>query len=325
MEDRLRAGRLASLFLVILVALFLAAYGCSGGGGGGGGGIEYTGVTTQAVIDDTNSEDLTQGAYIGGSAGSAMIGLGAVSQSGVNDRPRYLNLAGILKNAINQVDVNAPDGIVESGAIIQESDSIIGDCGGSASYVISLNDQTGDFTGSFTFSSYCSEGVIISGSASFSGDYDDVNSEFVGFSIITSGLTVTSGGDSFTTSGNISFNFQASPATVTADVMLRDNTTGEVSWVDNYSLTVTEGPNYEDITFSGRFYHPIHGYVGVSTPTAFRIFDGDIWPSQGVLLVDGAGGAKARLTADPSFSYRVEADTDGDGDFDDYDSGLVSW
>ena len=178
MKKRSRTEGLASLFLVILVASFLAAYGCSGGGGDGGSAIQYTGVTTQATVDDTNSDDLTKGAYIGGSSG--MMGLGAVSQSGVNDLPRYLNLTQTLQNAIIQVDVNAPEGIVEAGAIIQQSGSLpAGDCSSStASYVISFNDQTGEFTGTLSFNGYCSEGVTLSGSASFFGDYDDVYGQF---------------------------------------------------------------------------------------------------------------------------------------------------
>ena len=325
MERRSKARSLASLFLVILAISCLATFGCGGGGGGDGvSTIQYTGATTQAVVDDSNADDLTKGAYAGGTSG--MMGLGAVSQSGVTDLPRYLNLARTLKDAIIQVDVNAPAGIVESGAIIQESDSFTGDCStGPASYVININDQTGEFTGSLTFDGYCSEGVTLTGSASFAGNYDDVNGEFLVFTVSITSLTVSSGGDSFTTSGDISFNFQTSPVTVTANLLLRDNTTGEVSWANNYSITTVEGLNYEDINFSGTFYHSDYGFVDVSTTTPFRIYDGDIWPSQGVLEVSGAGGTQARLTADIPFSYRVEVDTDGDGSFDDYDSGWVSW
>ena len=99
----------------------------------------------------------------------------------------------------------------------------------------------------------------------------------------------------------------------------------EVCWANNYSMTVTDGLGYEEISFTGRFYHPDYGYVSVTTPTPFRINDGAIWPYQGVLLVTGAGGAQARLTAGAALDYRVEADTDGNGDFSDYDSGWLSW
>ena len=324
MKGRFRTRELASLFLVILVASFLAAYGCGGGGGDGGSPLEYTGVTTQATVDDTNSEDLTKGAYAGGSSG--MMGLGAVSQSGVSDHPRYLNLAQTLQNAIIQVDVNAPEGIVEAGAIIQASDSFTGDCStGLGSYVMNFDDQTGEFTGTLSFNGYCSEGVTLSGSATFSGTFDDVNGEFSVFTVSIASLTVSSAGDSFTTSGTISFSFQTSPTTMTADLLMRDNTTLEVFWVYNYSITTVDGLNYEEISFTGRFYHPNYGYVSISTPTPIRIYDGDMWPSQGVLVVSGAGGTGARLTADISFSYMVEADTDGDGNFDNYDSGWISW
>ena len=326
MKNRLRAGGPASLFVLILLISFLATFGCGGGGGGGGGGgVEYTGVTTQATVNDTNADALATGAYDGGTAGSSMTPIfGAVNQGGVNDLSRYVSLTRTLKDAISQVDVYAPEGIVEAGAIVQESGPLDGDCGGSGSYVISFNDQTGDFTGTFSFSALCSGGVTMSGSATFSGTFDEGAGEFVEFTITTSGFTAVSGADSFTLSGSITFNFQASPAIVSADLKLRDNVTEEVCWAHNYMMTVVEGSGYEDITFTGTFYHPDHGYVVVSTQIDIRIGDFDTYPSQGVLVVTGAGGSKARLTAGPIGQYQVEVDADGDDTYED-DFGLLDW
>ena len=50
--------------------------------------------------------------------------------------------------------------------------TIPGECGGSATYVIRVDDITGDFSGSFTFSDFCEDGVVIDGNASFSGLFD---------------------------------------------------------------------------------------------------------------------------------------------------------
>ena len=89
-------------------------------------------------------------------------------------------------------------------------------------------------------------------------------------------------------------------------------------------MTVVEDPAFEEIDFSGTFYHPDYGYVVVSTQLRFRIDTFDIYPSQGILVVSGAGNTKARFTAVSTVSYQVEADTDGDGSYD-YDYGLVDW
>jgi hypothetical protein len=94
-------------------------------------------------------------------------------------------------------------------------------------------------------------------------------------------------------------------------------------------MTLSKGTNYVDFQVSGKYYHPDYGYVNISTPTAFRIYSGSVWPSQGVLMLDGktgiAGGStRARLTVISSNAYEVEADTDGDGTYD-WNSGSLNW
>ena len=113
------------------------------------------------------------------------------------------------------------------------------------------------------------------------------------------------------------------------DILLRDNKTIKVCWVNNFSLTLSAGSNYVDFQVSGRYYHPDYGYVNISTPTSFRIYSGSQWPSQGILILDGktgiAGGStRAKLTVISSTNYQVEADTNGDGTYD-WNSGTLTW
>jgi hypothetical protein len=113
-------------------------------------------------------------------------------------------------------------------------------------------------------------------------------------------------------------------------MLLGDNSTGEVYWVRDYTMTVTEVAYYA-VTFeiSGSFYDPDYGFVLLSTPVPFLIDYDDDWPSEGVLVLTGdtgiAGGSiEAQLTALSSITYRVEADTNGDG-FYDWNSGVLYW
>ena len=121
------------LFSLLLALLF----GCGGGTGGSTGstgtsGITYTGLTTQAVIDASNSQALSSGAYKGGAVG-ASGSLGAIQKS-VVDRPNYLDLVLTMEESLLQIDVHAPRGTVEAGAIVAASATITGECGGSAQY-----------------------------------------------------------------------------------------------------------------------------------------------------------------------------------------------
>jgi len=317
----------------ILLAVFLTA--CGGGGGDGGGGspagISYTGLTTQATIDGNNAEDLSTGAYQGGQAGAAIGSVGAIQtgESGPVGHSRMLKVSQVLEGSLRQVDLMSRSAGTFVGAIYTESDTIYGDCGGSASFTVSVDDQTGDFSGSFTFNNYCDDEVTISGAASFSGRVDLNTEELIEFSFSFDSITVTSGSDSFTLDGDISFDNTVSPATMTMTMLLKDNNTGKVYKVEDYIMTLTELASYVDVEVSGTYFDPDYGYVSISTTTPLRIYYGDDYPSDGVIVVTGntgiAGGSTmARLRALTSTTYQIEADTNGDGVYD-WDSGVLNW
>lgn len=257
--------------------------------------------------------------------------LGAVQIADHNQigRSRVLKLAQTLEDVILQVDLNVPPSVVVSHARVPVSGTIPGDCGGNASYTIDVDEGTGDFSGTMAFNGYCSEGVTLTGSTSFSGKIDLNTEVFLQFSLSFDTVTATSDSDSFTISGSINFNYQASPLTVTMDIRLRDNSTGKVYWVNNYSISFVGGPGYVEFVVSGRYYDPDYGHVIIPIITTFRIFDGDLWPSEGVFIVEGdtgiAGGSTmAQLTFHSSNTCEVDGDTNGDGTYD-WNSGILDW
>jgi hypothetical protein len=329
--------RVKHVVLAVLLAVSLTA--CGGGGDGGGGspaGISYTGLTTQATIDENNAEDLSTGAYQGGQTGAAFSGVGAIQagESGPVGRPRMLKVSQILGDALYKMDLTSISGGTFVGAIHTESITFYGDYGGSASGTININEQTGEFSGSITFNSYSDDGVTtISGDTSFSGQVDPDTEELIEFNFSFDNLTVTSGSDSFTVDGNISFDLTVSPGTMTMTMtmtmLLKDNNTGKVYKVENYTMTLTKEVNYVDVEVSGKFFDPDYGYVFITTTAPLCIYDGDDYPSDGVLVVTGntgigGGSTMARLTALSSTTYQVEADTNGDGTYD-WNSGVLNW
>jgi hypothetical protein len=316
-----------------LLSMFLSS--CGGGGGGDGGGppgISYTGVATPAPIDGNNAVDLSTGAYQGGNTGGAVSVLGAVQTGGSEgtSSPRTLKVCRALEDSLRRVDLMSRSGGIPVGAVYEETGTVDGDCGGSASYTITVNDVTGEFSGSFNFDNYCSYGVTLSGNVTFSGDVDVNTGYLETFTFSFNNLTCTSGSDSFTLDGDISCDVvNDSSITVSMDMFLKDNNTEKVYWAKNHTMTWTEGAGYMEFEWSGRYYDPDHGYVVVSTDTAFVIYDGDDWPSEGVLVITGdtgseGGPTQARLTVLSSTTFQVEADTDGDGTYD-WDSGVLYW
>lgn len=312
------------LCLVGVIALGLMAIIGTGGGGGGGGGsseIAYIGPKTPATITDGNAEDLLTAAYEGGQIGTAFeIDAIQTGESAHNGRPRMLKVSRILEDSLRTIDFTYLSGSTFSGAIQTVSDTEPGNCGGEFSYSISYDTDTGNFNGSFTFSDYCDDGVTISGGVTFFGRVDTTTEDFLEFTFSFNSLSFTSGSASFNLNGSIAWDVTVSPITITITMLLRDNSTNKVYWVQNYTVEITEGAGYVEIEVSGRFYHPDYGYVTISTPTPLLIYDSDDYPSDGVIVAEGEDGTvgptRARLIVIDNTKYRVEADTDGDGTYE---------
>jgi hypothetical protein len=95
-------------------------------------------------------------------------------------------------------------------------------------------------------------------------------------------------------------------------------------------LEYLESNNFEISAANGRFYDPEFGYVELSVEGLIQINVTDRWPSSGVMILTGAQGGsggptRARLTFLNATEFLVEADTDGDGAYDDYNSSPQLW
>jgi hypothetical protein len=320
---RLNVVQFISLLCIITLGL-ITFIGCGGGGGdtGSDSSITYTGLTTQADITGTNAETLSAGALTGSQAGSALGGIGAV-ETGTDENPvsfRTLKVTQALEDALLQIDLPSVSGGSFIGATKYASDYMLGTCGGSASYNMQYNDITGDFSGNFSFSSYCNGGVTFSGGASFLGSLDLSDPNNPTFESFTFTFTHLSDGSS-TLDGTIDIDLSSPPAIVTFDARLRVDATRKVYWVKDYDMSITEGVDgggsyVELYILSGSFYDPDYGYIAVETPTPVKTYDSYAWPSSGVIVVTGNSNHKARLSAIDETQCRIDADLDGNGSYE---------
>jgi len=142
------------------------------------------------------------------------------------------------------------------------------------------------------------------------------------------------------------------------DLLLKNNLQDKTYWLNNYKISTplsyggkAESPAYDfSIAVEGRYYHPDHGYVDITTGiTPFVMNDEAImegfyrnnkplllqalFPIQGQLTVQGAEGTRALLEALseediasglvlPS-GYTIQLDAEGDGIFE--ASGTYTW
>ena len=323
-------------YIFLLCVIFLGIISIIGTGGGGGGGsapppITYSGLTTQAEITDANAELFAAGAFGAGRTGSSFSNIGAVEKSSDGDISsfRIFSISQALKDAVLKVDLSS----ITSPPFIGASriDTEDGPCGGTVSYSMQINESTGVFSGTFTFSSYCDSGVVISGSTTVSGTVD------LGTSTIDDidfHFTNLSDGSS-TLSGDLNMDLTVLtvfPVQVDFDTYLKDNSTNTVYWAQDYVIKITEGVNgfgdsYLDVEInSGNYYEPDYGYVTITTPTPFRVFYGsDLWPREGFMVATGTGNTKVRLTAISNTECQVDADLNDDDIYDDWGPVTLNW
>jgi hypothetical protein len=319
--------------ILIVFCLSFAFMGCGGGSGSGDGGgdgnsgLSYTGATAPAEVDENNAVDLAAGAFAAGQAGTVMT-VSEVSQDSLSanslrvENFRTLRVPQILGDAARSMDLglHLHQLSLNAEAVYTEKGTEYGPCGGSFSYTVNINDVSGEFDGTFIFSNYCDHGVTISGKTEVEGRANIDSGDII---IITFRFDNLSDG-TMTMDGEMSMDFSDVPITCTLNALLEDKATGKVYWAKNYSLNIYEYPGRIEVEIFGTFYHPYHGHVVVTTEEVFVIYEGDDWPSSGILLMVGANNTRAKLTAIDETTCRVEADTDGDGVYD-WDSGPLLW
>lgn len=305
-------GRLTFRRLAVVGACAVALVGCGGGGGGGSTpSVSYVGSTGQATIDAGNAAGLAGGAFVSGDAGASANVVTAASSTAQPAQQRSVLVAEMLVGAVDKIDMRSSSSVA-TGTVQQGSNTVTGTCGGTYSYTISFDDVTGAFSGSLSFNSYCEvPGESISGQVAFSGQIDLNTFLFTSLQFNATYLALVDNGKSFAISGTVAFVFAGSSATVTENFNIQD-ASGKVYKVQDLIIALTDTGTETQETLSGRFYHPDHGYVDVTT-TTFVIPHGSAFPTSGSLTITGAMSTKAVLTALSDGTYTLDIDTDGNG------------
>jgi hypothetical protein len=318
----------------LCILLWSSIFACGGGGGSSDGtaALAYTGATTPAFLTVENSETLIGESFRGALTSDSMVPFTAMALTTAVDEttpvsnPIALDLQAAFVASLHQVvGTSQEGGTAAIATAAMQTSTVNGDCGGSASYSVNYNEASGIFSGSFSYYGFCSGGVNLSGSASFSGRMDISTGFFDYFSFTFSSLTTSVDGFSNTISGTLECDLQGSDITTTVDMVVQQSPGGQICWLNNYTVQVT-GSQME---LSGRFYDPVHGYVDFVTLTPLTISESSQFPSSGLMEFTGAVGTegqqtKAQLLAISSTTCRVTADIDGDG-INDYDTGEILW
>ncbi len=335
-------NRLLRYFGLTVIVAFgvISTLGTGGGGGGGGDGddgvepVIYTGLTTQAQITATNAKTLGEVAFLGATVGTSFSV--ASVQSAPQDETRsasVVNIVRALHSVVNKIDVSSALGSSIGRWLETLSDP--GNCGGSLSGSLDVDEVEETFTGSLVFDDYCetptadpADGFTIDGVVGFDGTCDPATfnattqtCDIIDFTMRLTNVNGRGYGESQTMSGDLTSAITVTGYETTVNLRLRDDGTDVTFKFESYVITVTENsPTFgtDTIEVSGDAYHPDHGYVVLSTITPVQLPSGSMGPPEsGDLLLTGADGTVGPTTATFTFTgfntYTVTIDTDGDG------------
>lgn len=339
-------NRLIRYFGLVTIAVFgiISTLGTGGGGGDDGGGgvtpVTYTGLMTQAVITSNNALPLGEVAFLGVSAGTAITPVAVQSAPLAETRnASVITITRVLHDKLNNMAINSTLSSLPVGWI--ETVSEVGNCTvpGTFSGSLDVNETTMTVSGSMVFDDFCftilppdpAYGLTMDGTITFTGTCDpvsfDVGSQTCDLTdyIMTFTTFNTRGfGESQTMTGTIASVLSATGYEAELDLLLRDDTANVTYKFKDYIITVTENSpsfGYDSVEVLGNVYHPVYGFVVVSTLTPVQFYSDslDSPPLTGVVLLTGAipAGAAGPTTATFTFidfdNYTLEVDTNGDG------------
>lgn len=285
-----------SLLTIVVAALLTACGGSGGGGGTSYPNITYSGIETEAVIDQTNADEFPLVMLEGGS-GSTSIPLAISSQAGaaegIPNKENVKKASAVITSLVSSNLGNNTDQV--TGA----SQSLTGNCGGTAT--VTDNSTSSSFSGSMKFDNYCEIDpfgyqLSMHGLISFSGNYylDASNSPVLtSLSLTIEYLKITFNDGSTTVSEEFSGNLTVTSFdpvtnepldfTITVNYVYQ----GQVFKIANLQVDEFAG------TISGTLYHPDHGYVVITTdPTDPFVYDSVTEQfCSGTLHIEGSDGA----------------------------------
>ena len=262
--------------------------------------MSYSGVKTEAdltQLSDAQRAELGVTLIENGTAASDTAGTyTAVASTTAEPSKKRMTLLAKVAERVRD-DVLGADAMQSGAYLSGVTQNQAGDCGGSVS--VTDNSGSGRISGSVTYSDFCMKldefgaSITMHGKMEFSGTYTGSP----GYEVI-SALTVsipylkTTLVDAYGTyadvfSGDMSFTFDASGEVVSVSMAVNFQDGGETYRIENF--TIVGG------SISGRFYHPDHGHVEVSTLVEFV----ETWDGMycGGTLVMEAGGDQLQFSA----------------------------
>ncbi|NIO16689.1 MAG: hypothetical protein GTN70_06785 [Deltaproteobacteria bacterium] len=349
---------LKSRLLVTSMLFAFILISCGGGGGGlmgdgeGGGGDSppvtgnspFVGNTSLAVITTQNAKEIAISAYQGGMFGDELyLPILSTSKTEENASMHTSSFPVIISSSINEILEKASFSnetteqedsftplYTEGPYTFSDPYSI-----GSITYTFSINETSFAYSGSIQYDNYhIGTNAYFDGSITIEGSMGS-NYLMYSYTVSSDNFTFVFGSEVntimyFEYTTTITYDgYLATAYSYTCSYYWKDGTTGQVSWVDNYTMTETfilDSYGYPlgyNMTISGKFYHPVYGCVSITTiqPLGYDYYS--LYPSSGIVLLTGAGNSSIRISAIGGSNFLLEVDSGGDGIYEYYE--YVDW
>jgi hypothetical protein len=286
-----------------LLSLGLTLVACGGGGGGSSyPSIQYTGETNQATVDETNADEFPVTILEGSTSSSQSNPYAVVTNGDSTKSAQHTAMLNILTEQIkNDIlnNTNKSDNSVVSAA----TQTANGTCPiNPGSLTVTDNSTQSSLNASFTYDNLCIGDFNATGlEVSLHGKIDitgsiDANAQIIynfTMSIPYMKMTVRSTRGTFSEefSGSIAVTFDGTTNNLVTGMTMSTNfqSNGLTFKIENLVVDTSGGT----FAISGRFYHPLYGYVDVTTTEPFDLYTTTNSPDRycsGTMQITGNGG-----------------------------------
>lgn len=260
--------------------------------------------STLSACGGGGEESTTELVYEGSTAPATLTSTGQA-----NDYlSSYEAFSGALDNPTDSASSVRSSYSASPKTLYSMDDQQIGECGGTLSYSGSYDDLYSYMDMDYFADDFCSYDVVLDGYFGRTGYDDDFTMTFNLFS-----MRDTGNGVNITLHGDVDYLESLNSTKTTTNLILKNNMNDQNFRFENWVETVYTSSFPEELAVSGKLYHPINGYVAVTTLEAMTTdYYGD--PESGKIRLQGADST-AYITFYAS-SHLVEMDIDNDGSID---------
>jgi hypothetical protein len=312
------------LNIIALSSIALSVF-ISGCGSSNDGSMQYTGNKNQATITADNAQSISEDVLVSSIDSKDLTPdvSGMTKGTGSLAGPRPCKLTSDVINLLK----DAYDPSAKSSGTSESSDTVSGSCGGQLTYHRVLNIASGEFEISLDYSRYCDGEFSIDGKMEASGKLELLNGTNIvhyTMNVSFSRLAMTDDESvSRTLDGTIDMDGTETEYHLAVDIVEKDNNTDKTYWMNDFTIDVTFTllTLTTTLDIQGRYYDYDNGYVDVNTSRTISIFGN---PRSGELTIEGSHNSSSILICASAY-YTVQADTDGDGQYDDYVSAHITW